>query len=118
MHELALMTSLVDTITEQLGDPAQLGTDRPIGVAVVRIEIGVLAGVAMEPLRFAFEACTQGTALEGAQLEILAVPARAKCRSCGGEHPTASLLAPCPCGSFDCALVTGNELRLKEVEVV
>lgn len=118
MHELALMNSLVDAIAEQLHDPDPSAATRTRRVAVVRLEIGMLAGVALDPLRFAFEACAGGTLLEGAQLEILSIPGRARCKCCGCEHPTTSLLAPCPCGSFDRVLVSGNELRLKDVEVM
>ena len=108
MHELALMESVVDAVVEQVGDER---------VIAVRLEIGELAGVMVDALRFCFEVCTRGTALDGAALDIVSIPARARCRGCGGEHPAASLGAPCPCGSFDRELVAGDEMRLKEVEV-
>jgi hydrogenase nickel incorporation protein HypA/HybF len=109
MHELALMESVVETITEQLGDAR---------VALVRLEIGKLAGVALDALRFSFDVCTTGTSLAGAALDIVEVPGRARCRTCGEERPVASLAAPCACGSFDRELTSGAELRLKEVEVL
>lgn len=108
MHELAVMESVVETIRERLGDQR---------VALVRLEIGELAGVELEALRFCFDVCTQGTPLAGAELDIVRIPGAARCRSCGGEHAAPSLASPCPCGSFDRELVSGDELRLKEVEV-
>lgn len=103
------MSSLVDAITERLGARR---------VALVRLEIGALAGVAHDALLFCFEACTRGTPLDGAKLDILGIPARARCRACGGEDATDSFAAPCTCGSFDRELLCGDELRLKEVEVL
>ena len=54
----------------------------------------------------------------GAELDIVTIEARAKCRSCGVEQRTRSLAEPCACGSFDRVLVAGDELRHKEVEVL
>lgn len=109
VHELAVMESVVETVREQLG---------PEAVTLVRLEIGELAGVDHAALRFCFEVCTAGTPLAGAELDIVRIAGRARCRSCGGEHPAPSLASPCPCGSFDRELVAGDELRLKEIEVV
>jgi len=109
VHELAVMESVVDAVIDQLGDER---------IAVVRLEIGQLAGVELDALRFCFEVCTQGTTLAGASLEIRTVPALARCRACGGESALASLASPCTCGSFDRDLLAGNELLLKEVEVL
>lgn len=108
VHELAVMESVVDTIVERVADP----------VAVVRLEIGELAGVDVDALRFCFGVCTQATTLAGAELDIVMVPARARCHACGNEQALRSLAAPCTCGSFDRELVAGDELRLKEVEVL
>src|SRR5690606_17840413 len=55
VHELSIMEGVVDAITEQLGDQR---------VALVRLEIGALAGVDLETLKFCFEVCTRGTILE------------------------------------------------------
>ncbi len=108
VHELALMESVIDVITEQISAP----------VMVVRLEIGALAGVDLDALRFCFAACTAETSLARAELDIVVIPARARCRSCSSEQPTSSLVAPCSCGSYDRILVAGDQLRLKEVEVL
>jgi hydrogenase nickel incorporation protein HypA/HybF len=108
VHELALMESVVEAVVEQLG---------PQPVAVVRLEVGALAGVAIDSLRFCFETCVRDTTLVGAELEIISIPARARCATCGQTEPTRSYAQPCSCGSFDRQLVTGAELKLVEVEV-
>lgn len=108
VHELALMEGVVDHVIAHVD----------ARVVSVTLEIGELAGVDLDALRFCFGVCTDGTALAGADLDIIRVAARARCDTCGGEHATSSLAAPCPCGSFARTLIAGDELRLKHVEVV
>lgn len=105
------MEDMVDHVIEQMIDHADAR------IARVTLEIGELAGVDVDALRFCFGVCAEGTTLAGADLDIVRVAARARCDTCGGEHPASSLAAPCPCGSYARVLVAGDELRLKHVEV-
>lgn len=109
MHELALMESLVDAVSEKLGQTR---------VASVRLEIGQLVAAVPETLRFCFELCSRGTGLEGAELDIVEIPGRARCRECSAEVALGSGLVPCRCGSFDLEVTAGEELRVRDVEVV
>ena len=109
MHELSLMESLVEAVQSSVRDAR---------VVTVRLEVGQLTCVSVAALRFCFEVCTQGTAIEGAELEILEIPARGRCRSCGRDGLVHGPIPTCRCGSFDLLLHTGNELRLKELEVL
>jgi hydrogenase nickel incorporation protein HypA/HybF len=108
VHELALMESMVSAVVERVGAAR---------VTTVRLEIGRLAAVVPEALSFCFDVCAQGTSLEGARLEITSIAGRARCRSCGGERPIESYADLCDCGATDLAVLTGEELRLKNVEV-
>jgi hydrogenase nickel incorporation protein HypA/HybF len=108
MHELALMESIVAAVEERI---------HPARAARVHLQIGRLAGVVPDALRFCFDVCTRGTPLEGATLEIDEIRGRATCRQCGREVEMQSFLDACPCGSLDVDLVAGQELRVKEVEV-
>ena len=108
MHELALMEDVVAAIGGRLGDAR---------VRIVRLEIGRLAGVVPDALRFCFDVCARGTPIEGATLEIIDVAACARCRGCGAEFLPESLYALCECGGGDLELIAGRELRIKEVEV-
>jgi hydrogenase nickel incorporation protein HypA/HybF len=108
MHELALISEMIDMVL------ARVESRR---VALVRVEIGALAGVQDDALRFAFEVCTQNTALAGAALDIVTIEARSQCASCHRVTSIRSLIEACACGSFDRELLAGDELRLKEVEV-
>jgi len=86
-------------------------------VVTIRIELGRLAGVAVEALRFCFEVCTRDTALDGAVLDIVEIRARARCRACGHEADIDTWCSSCQCGSFDRDVVSGQELRIKDLEV-
>jgi hydrogenase nickel incorporation protein HypA/HybF len=108
MHELALMEGVVSHVLDRVDAV----------VARVIVEIGELAAVDIEALRFCFGVCTADTPLAGAELEIRRVQGRARCRTCGSEQATRSLAAACTCGSFDRLLVAGCEMRLTEVEVL
>jgi hydrogenase nickel incorporation protein HypA/HybF len=108
VHELAITESMVAAVADSVGAAR---------VARVRLQVGQLAGVVPHALRFCFEACTRGTSLEGATLEIDEIPARGRCRRCGAEMTMATFLDACACGSIEVELVAGQELRIKHVEV-
>jgi hydrogenase nickel incorporation protein HypA/HybF len=112
MHELAISERIVAAITERLGDAR---------VTRVVLEVGSLSGVVPDAVRFCFDVCAQGTTLDGAALDIVTLPARARCSSCAAESEivdlVTDLLAVCPCGSICLEVMGGQELRIKEVEV-
>lgn len=108
MHELALMESIVTAVEEKI---------RPAHVTCLRLQIGDLAGVVSDALRFCFDVCARGTCLEGARLEIDAVGGRGRCRRCNAELAMRDFLEICPCGSAELEVLSGQELRIKEVEV-
>jgi hydrogenase nickel incorporation protein HypA/HybF len=108
MHELSIANSVVELCAE-----------RAMGARVLRVtlEIGHLAAVMPDALRFCFDVCTKDTALEGAALEIIETPGRARCRDCGAEVALADLLACCGCGSYNLELLAGDELKIRQMEV-
>jgi hydrogenase nickel incorporation protein HypA/HybF len=108
VHELAITQDMVAAVAETVG---------PARVARVRLQIGRLAGVVPEALRFCFDACSRGTTLEGATLEIDEIDAHGRCRRCDAEMAMTSSLDSCICGSTDVEMLTGEELRIKDVEV-
>ena len=108
MHELAISERIVAAIAERLGDAR---------VTRVVLEVGSLSGVVPEAVRFCFEVCAQGTSMDGAALDIVTLPARARCCSCAAELEIDDPLAVCPCGSITLEVRGGQELRIKEVEV-
>ena len=109
MHELSLTQSIVEICTQHAGDRRVLS---------VTLEIGDLSGVVPEAVEFCFEACTAGTSLEGARLLIERIAPKGTCRGCGAEVSPSTLFDPCPaCGGYRIELLTGEELRVRELEV-
>ncbi len=69
MHELSLCRAIIDTLQQSA---IEHDFER---VKVVRLEIGPLAAVDSEALRFAFNIATADTLAAGATLEIEAIDA-------------------------------------------
>ncbi|MEU5850771.1 hydrogenase maturation nickel metallochaperone HypA [Saccharopolyspora shandongensis] len=108
MHELAITQSIVDAVLEAVDEPV---------IERVHLEIGRLSGVVPDSIRFCFELVADGTRLSTASLDIVEPAGRGECRSCGREIEMDELLARCPCGGVDIAVLAGQELRIKAVEV-
>jgi len=112
MHEM----SLCEGILQILEDNARKQGYRR--VKTVRLEIGGLAGVEVEAMRFGFEAVMQGTLAEGASLEITEPPGEAWCMQCARTVPVKQRFDACPeCGSYQLQVTGGDEMRIKELEV-
>lgn len=109
MHELSLTQSIVDACSERAAGAR---------VARVTLEIGRLTCVTPEALRFCYALCAEGTSLEGSTLEILEIAGRARCRACAAEIDLDDLLQPCGCGSYDLTCLAGEELLIKEMELI
>ena len=88
-------------------------------VTRVRLEIGRFAGVEKSALAFAFDVVMRGSVAEQAQLEMIDLPGRAMCYDCMKEVEIEDRLDPCPdCGGGRLMPVSGDELRLKDMEGV
>ena len=113
MHEVALCHSLIDVICDQ---------QQQRGFAAVRrviVEVGVLGHVDPHALEFAFEVAAQDSPAAGAELEILEIEGRAWCMDCSEAVTVTRRGDPCPgCGGFGMIVEQGDELRLKELEVL
>ena len=108
MHELSITRSIVDLVAERAAGAT---------VHVVRLEIGKLSAIMPDAIRFCFDICAQDTVLDGAQLDIIEIPGRGRCRRCGGEFAMEDFLAQCQCGSIDIECIDGKQLKIKEMEV-
>lgn len=112
MHEM----SLAEGIVQLVEDTAR--NDGCSKVKAVWLEIGQLAAVEKEALRFCFDAVTRDTVADGARLEIIETPGQGWCMKCEGSVPVTALYDPCPvCGSYQIQVTGGNEMRVKELEV-
>jgi len=88
-------------------------------VRKVRLEIGRFAGVEKPALAFCFDAVMRGSPAEGAALEMIDLPGRAMCYDCMKEVEFEGRLDPCPlCGGTMLMPVAGDEMRIKDMEVI
>ncbi|MBN3958552.1 hydrogenase maturation nickel metallochaperone HypA [Nostoc sp. NMS8] len=108
MHELGITQNIVAIVTENA---------KGAKVQRVLLQIGKLSAIMPDAIRFCFDICTQGTVLEGAILEIIEIPGLAKCRQCGAEISVDKPFGICSCGSVQLDLITGEELKIKEIEI-
>ena len=108
MHEM----SLAEGVLQVIEDNAK--TNGFSRVKTVWLEIGELAGVEVEAMRFCFDAVACGTLAEGAQLEVVEVPGEGLCFSCGKTVPLAALYDPCPaCGGYPVQATGGTGMRVR-----
>ena len=108
MHELAIISGVVDMVVERTAGRR---------VATVHLQVGQLSGVVADAMLFCFEIATAGTPLDGATLQIDPVPGRATCRTCGQDFGVDDLILLCTCGSADVRITAGRELLVTAVEV-
>ena len=109
MHELSLVQGVVDICEQHSGGRR---------VLEVTLEIGALSGVVPEALEFCFEAAAKETLLEGAKLIINRVPATGFCTVCGVVSKMETYFDSCPCcGALGLDLSSGDEMRVKDLEV-
>ncbi|MDH4216696.1 MAG: hydrogenase maturation nickel metallochaperone HypA [Gallionella sp.] len=112
MHEM----SLAESVRQIIEDAAR--KQNFARVKTVWLEIGQLACVEKESMRFCFDAAMRGSIAEQALLEIVETAGRGQCVKCQLEVPVAALYEPCPsCGSYEVRVTGGNEMRVKELEV-
>jgi hydrogenase nickel incorporation protein HypA/HybF len=109
MHEMSITQAVVDAVAEKLGDAE---------VTEVRLEIGKLAGVVVDSIRFCFDLVAEGTTLHGARLVVDEPPGLARCRPCGTEFEVDDPIVLCPaCDAADVDVRSGRDMRIVSVEV-
>ncbi len=112
MHEMSICESILSVIERQAAAQEFSRVRR------VRLEIGPLAGVELQALRFSFDVVTRDSIAEGAALEIIDMPITAWCMPCARSVEVRQRYDACPrCGSHQVQITGGEELRIKDMEV-
>ena len=84
----------------------------------VQLKVGHLRQVVPSALSFSFELVAQGTSVEGATLDIEAVPAIGECRQCGARTRLENFPLQCgACGAFNPLVVAGEELIVETLDL-
>jgi len=109
MHEMSITQGIIELCLDHTGGRR---------VRSIDVEIGELGSVVPEAIEFCFEACSRETLLEGAHLNIIRIPGMGRCLDCSLETPLMELYGSCTeCGSNRVKILTGEELRVREIEV-
>jgi hydrogenase nickel incorporation protein HypA/HybF len=113
VHEMSLAESVREIVEE---------TARASGaeqVAAVRLEIGRLAQVEIEAMRFAFDVVMRGSLADQARLEIVETDGTAWCMRCSEPVLITRRGDACPrCGSYQLQVTGGDRMRVMDIEVV
>ncbi len=113
MHEMSLAQGILQIVEDTL---AREGGGR---VSLIRLEIGRLAGVELDALRFGFEVVCRGGPAEGATLEVDEPEGQAWCMLCSKTVSLAAVGEPCPdCGSHQLQVTGGTGLSVREIGIV
>jgi hydrogenase nickel incorporation protein HypA/HybF len=113
MHELSIIASIVDTVTESVA--AYKGAR----VVEVRLRVGALASVVEDSLQFCFGIATEGTPLEGSRLVVKTLPVVMHCAGCDADVELDGVQSfRCPrCGEPCFDLRQGRELEIEAIEI-
>ncbi len=111
MHEMAIAQSVLD-IAKQEG--YRHGLRR---ISMIRLQVGALAAVVPDSLKFCFEMLSRDTIAAGAVLQIESVPVVARCSACRELFEVENHVFLCPqCDEPALELVSGRELSLTSIE--
>ncbi len=112
MHEMAICEGIIEVLEEQA--VAQQFNK----IKKVWLQIGPMAGVEIEAVRFCFDAVARHTIADNAALEIVETQGEAWCIACSKSIAVKRRFDPCPdCGSFQLRVTGGDELKITNLEV-
>jgi hydrogenase nickel incorporation protein HypA/HybF len=113
MHELSIVTSIVETVTESL--TAYPGAR----VLEVRLRVGALASVVPDSLEFCYGIASEGTPLEGSRLVVNVLPVVVHCERCAQDAELDGVQSfRCPrCGELCGEIRQGRELEIESIEI-
>jgi hydrogenase nickel incorporation protein HypA/HybF len=109
VHELSVAQAIADSVRRHAdGQHVQRAS----------VRIGHLRQVVPDALTFAWEMLTEGTEMDGCELEIEHVPAVVACSACGSETELDWPVLVCAtCGSTAVELLSGEEFQLATIDI-
>jgi hydrogenase nickel incorporation protein HypA/HybF len=112
MHEMSICESILQIMEDQA--KAQDFTK----VEAIRLEIGPFSGIELEALRFSYEVVTRNTLADGSRLDVIETKAEAWCMECAKTVQINERYDPCPtCGGHQLQVTSGDEMKIKDMEV-
>ena len=108
MHELGLCEAIVGAVEKRAGDRE---------VTRVKVHVGRLHHVHPEAFEQSFAMAAAGGVAGDAQAELVLLPVRSRCTSCGVVSEGEEIPLACEaCGGVNVELVGGDELLLESIE--
>lgn len=109
MHELSIAQSVVEIACRHAAGRR---------VTKVELKVGYLRQVVPSALSFSFSLVAEGTPIEGAELEMVLIPAAGVCRECGAETQLEAFPFLCSrCNGCDLRIVAGDELTVESLDL-
>lgn len=114
MHELGIVMQVLDQV-EKVAEQNDVKK-----VTKLTLEVGEVSSVVPDLFKDCFEWAKKRTErLKECLLDLVVLQAITYCRACDSTYSTTEYGKKCPsCGSEDTYLVTGNEIKIKDIEVV
>jgi hydrogenase nickel incorporation protein HypA/HybF len=113
MHELSIVSSVVETVVESL--------EKYPGARVVevRLKVGALASVVVDSLEFCWGIATEDTPLAGSRLVVITLPVVMHCAQCDADVELEGVQSfRCPLCDEPCGdLRQGRELDIESYEI-
>ncbi len=115
MHELSVMSSILDIVQEHANK------NEAKKVLKINLKIGDLSDIIPEWAQTYFDMLSKDTIADGAALSIEKVPVTIKCNNCGNLHTfnDKNWSFTCvKCDSIDITLVEGREFYITSIEIM
>jgi hydrogenase nickel incorporation protein HypA/HybF len=109
MHELGIVQQLLEIVGERSGGAR---------VHKIVMEVGMLSAVLPDALMFAFDVAREGTVADQATLEIISIPGSARCCACSAMLMLTKPYGRCACGSSELDWQSGEELNIRQMELL
>ncbi len=112
MHEMSLCEGVLQVLETEA---SKQGFNK---VKTVWLEIGDLSSVEPEAMLFSFDVVTKNTLADSAKLNIINIPGDAWCMQCSKSVSVKQRFDECPeCGGYQLQITSGDEMKIKELEV-
>ncbi len=112
MHELAITESVIELINREAREK---DFKKVLGIS---LRVGEYSGIIPECIREFFPIAARGSIAQGAELEIVSLPASFRCLHCGYQGAVDRKAACCPqCASREIRMVSGREFFVDSLKV-
>ncbi len=112
MHEISIANSILSIAS------SAIPCNNNAMVSAIGLQIGELAGIEIESLKFAFSIIRANTLLQNAELNIKIIKGEAICNECETIFPFRDYGTGCPkCSSYSMKIIKGRELQVLNIIV-